>query len=52
MRVAFAFDPRRTGILLVAGDKIGVSTQRFYKKLITKADALYDRHLKSIKKET
>ncbi|MFL5030351.1 MAG: type II toxin-antitoxin system RelE/ParE family toxin [Xanthobacteraceae bacterium] len=28
-RVAFAFDPRRQGILLVAGDKSGVSQHRF-----------------------
>src|SRR5882724_10309302 len=35
-RVAFAFDPRRHGILLVAGDKSGVSQQRFYRQLIDK----------------
>jgi len=29
-RVAFAFDPRRSGILLVAGDKAGVSEPKFY----------------------
>ncbi|MFL5101452.1 MAG: hypothetical protein ACJ8E5_12700 [Xanthobacteraceae bacterium] len=28
-RVAFAFDPRRQGILLVAGDKSGASQHRF-----------------------
>src|SRR5665213_3295674 len=38
MRVAFAFDPERAGILLVAGDKSGVSQRRFYKRLIAKAD--------------
>ena len=37
-RVAFAFDPRRAAILLVAGDKSGGSQQRFYKRLIAKAD--------------
>jgi hypothetical protein len=45
MRIAFAFDPSRTGILLVAGDKAGVSQRRFYQRLIAKADALYDLHL-------
>ena len=30
--VAFAFDPKREGILLVAGDKSGVSEERFYKR--------------------
>src|ERR1700722_12548645 len=37
-RVAFAFDPRRNGILLVAGDKSGVSETRFYRRLIDRAD--------------
>lgn len=39
-RVAFAFDPRRKAILLVAGDKSGGSERRFYRELIQKA---YDR---------
>jgi len=37
-RVAFAFDPARAGILLVAGDKSGASEDKFYKALIAKAD--------------
>ena len=48
MRVAFAFDPDRSGILLVAGDKSGISQKRFYKKLIAKADQLFDAHLESL----
>src|SRR5882724_4444130 len=38
MRVAFAFDPDRAAILLVAGDKSGVNQKRFYRQLIAKAD--------------
>ncbi|MGI8978850.1 MAG: type II toxin-antitoxin system RelE/ParE family toxin [Pirellulaceae bacterium] len=49
LRVAFAFDPDRTGILLVAGDKSGVSQKRFYKRLIAKADDLFDTHLAKLK---
>lgn len=45
MRIAFAFDPQRAAILLVAGDKAGVSQKRFYKQLIDKADRLFDAHL-------
>jgi hypothetical protein len=30
-RVTYAFDPEREAILLVAGDKSGVSEIRFYK---------------------
>src|SRR4051812_27733580 len=44
-RVAFAFDPRRRAILLVAGDKSGVSERRFYSRLIAKADRRFDAHL-------
>lgn len=44
-RVAFAFDPRRRAILLLAGDKSGVSERRFYKQLIAKADRRLDAHL-------
>jgi len=49
LRVAFAFDPERSGILLVAGDKSGVSQKRFYKQLIAKADELFDAHLAKLK---
>jgi len=44
-RVAFAFDPKRKAILLAAGDKSGGSEDRFYKRLIKKADDRFDSHL-------
>lgn len=44
-RVAFAFDTKREAILLVAGDKSGVSEKRFYRELIRKADDRFDAHL-------
>jgi hypothetical protein len=44
-RVAFAFDPKRKAILLVAGDKSEGSEKRFYPKLIAKADARFADHL-------
>jgi len=49
-RVAFAFDPKRKAILLVAGDKSGVSQKKFYQRLIDKADDRYKRHLERVKK--
>jgi len=49
LRIAFAFDPERTGILLVAGDKSGSNQQRFYKQLIDKTDRLFDAHLAKLK---
>lgn len=50
-RVAFAFDPKRKGILLVAGDKSGTSQKRFYKQLITKADRRFGEHLSRLQEE-
>ena len=48
-RVAFAFDPKRRAILLVAGDKSGVVEKRFYRQLIKKADKRFDAHLDRLK---
>jgi hypothetical protein len=50
-RVAFAFDPRRRAILLVAGNKSGGSEKRFYRELIRKADDRLDAHLARLRKE-
>jgi len=50
-RVAFAFDPKRRAILLVAADKSGGSQKRFYRELIRKADERFDAHLERVKKE-
>ena len=47
-RVAFAFDPERQAILLVAGDKAGVAQKRFYKRLIATADKRFDGHLAAL----
>lgn len=49
MRIAFAFDPERVAILLVAGDKAGISQKQFYKRLIEKADKLFDAHVATLK---
>jgi hypothetical protein len=51
-RLAYAFDPERKAILLVAGDKSGTSSARFYKALITKADTRFAAHLDAMKKRT
>ena len=49
-RVAFAFDPRRNAVLLIAGDKSG-GEKRFYRQLIAKADERFDEHLSRMKKK-
>jgi hypothetical protein len=48
-RVAFAFDPRRKAILLVAGDKAGRGQTRFYNWLIATADQRFSAHLAVVK---
>lgn len=48
-RVFYAFDPRRTAILLIAGDKTG--DERFYQRMVPIADRLYDEHLAQLKRE-
>jgi hypothetical protein len=50
-RVAYAFDPERKAVLLVAGDKSGVGQKRFYKALIGRADERFDEHLASLDRE-
>jgi hypothetical protein len=47
-RVAFAFDPKRKAVLLVAGEKSGGSEKRFYRELIRKADNRFDEHLSRV----
>jgi hypothetical protein len=51
LRVAFAFDPKRHAVLLIAGDKSGGSEKRFYRELIRKADDRFDAHLERVKQE-
>jgi hypothetical protein len=50
-RVAFAFDPERKAIVLVAGDKGGVSKGRFYQNLIRVADGRFDQHLNALRSQ-
>jgi len=49
VRIFYAFDPRRTAILLIGGDKTG--DDRFYDRMIPIADKLYDVHIDELKKE-
>jgi hypothetical protein len=49
-RVLFAFDPRRTAILLVGGDKTN-EWSAWYERAIPEADRLYDEHLAELREE-
>ncbi len=44
-RVAFAFDPARSALLRVAGDKSGVSQKQFYRTQIDRTDRRLAHHL-------
>jgi hypothetical protein len=48
-RILYAFDPRRTAILLLGGNKTG--DDRWYERWVPRADQLYDEHLKEIEEE-
>lgn len=48
-RVLYAFDPRRTAILLIGSDKTG--NDRWYHEYVPRADKLYDEHLEELRKE-
>ncbi len=50
-RVAFAFDPQRSGILLVAANKAGADQRLFYKRLIKTADERLTEHLTQLSSE-
>ncbi|MEM9218589.1 MAG: type II toxin-antitoxin system RelE/ParE family toxin [Cyanobacteria bacterium P01_F01_bin.150] len=47
-RVAFAFDPNRNAIVLIAGNKAGQNQKRFYKKLIKIADSRFAKHIQKL----
>jgi hypothetical protein len=49
LRVLYAFNPLRSAILLIGGDKAG--DDRFYEVHVPIADALYDEHLEELRKE-
>lgn len=56
IRVLFAFDPRRTGILLIGGDKSpydpdSPNRNRWYDHYVPIADDLYDTHLRELREE-
>ena len=49
LRTLYAFNPLRTAILLIGGDKTG--DDRWYETLVPIADRLFEDHLKELKKE-
>jgi hypothetical protein len=50
IRILFAFDPLRVAILLIGGDKTNQWTA-WYDRMLPVADALYDEHLETLRRE-
>jgi hypothetical protein len=50
IRILFAFNPIRTAILLIGGDKAGEWNES-YRRMVPKADDLYDQHIEQLKQE-
>lgn len=50
LRLLFAFDPRRTAILLLGGDKTD-RWDEWYRENVPRADDLYDAYLAELEKE-
>jgi hypothetical protein len=48
-RIIYAFDPRRSAILLIGGRKTG--GRRWYEKYVTLAEKIYEQHLRDLKNE-
>jgi hypothetical protein len=48
-RILYAFDPRRTAILLIGGEKTG--DDRWYETSVPLADRFYDVHLAQLRRE-
>ena len=48
-RIFYAFDPRRSAILLIGGNKTG--DDDFYERMIPQADRIYDQHLAELERE-
>jgi hypothetical protein len=46
-RVLYAFDPRRTAILLIGGDKTG--NDRWYEQFVPLVDKIYDRRIEQLR---
>ena len=49
IRILYAFDPRRSAILLIGGNKTG--DDRFYEVYVPIADRLYDDYLDELRQE-
>lgn len=45
-RILYVFDPKRNAFIALGGDKVG--DNRWYEKMIRKAEHIYERHLEAL----
>lgn len=45
IRVFYAFDPRRDAVVLIGGDKTGLSDKRFYGEYVPRAERILKEYL-------
>ena len=48
-RVLYVFDPNRSAVLLIGGDKTGDA--RWYERMVPVAERIYQEYLKELKEE-
>ncbi len=48
IRVFYIFDPERSAVLLIGGDKSGSGDKIFYEKMIDLSESIYGRYLESL----
>ena len=49
IQIFYAFDPRRTAILLIGGRKM--DGERFYREYVRQADGIYDEYIQQLRRE-
>jgi hypothetical protein len=47
IRVFYIFDPERSAVLLIGGDKSGSGDKIFYEKMIDLSEKIYSRYIKT-----
>jgi len=51
LRVFYAFDPQRDAVVLIGGDKTGISNERFYREYIHQAEQILREYLAEIEEK-
>jgi len=51
IRIFYAFDPHRDAVVLIGGDKTGISADRFYREYIPRAERIFREYLIEIEEK-